>query len=86
VLRLTIQFAGEDYSQVLTAMTEKWGEGVEEVREEHDKSVWWDFDDGISVSVHLTPYADDASNSTDDILLVGLAEYSLPVTTPAGDL
>jgi len=70
----------------VTAMTEKWGEGVEEVREEHDKSVWWDFDDGISVSVHLTPYADDASNSTDDILLVGLAEYSLPVTTPAGDL
>jgi hypothetical protein len=65
VLRLTIQFAGEDYSQVL---------------------MWWDFDDGISVSVHLTPYADDASNSTDDILLVGLAEYSLPVTTPAGDL
>ena len=85
VLRLTFQFAGEDYSQVLTAMMEKWGEGVEEVRDEHDKSVWWDFDDGISVSVHLTPYA-DASNSTDDILLVGLAEYSLPVTTPAGDL
>ena len=85
VLRLTFQFAGEDYSQVLTAMMEKWGEGVEEVRDENDKSVWWDFDDGISVSVHLTPDA-DASSSTDDILLVGLAEYSLPVTTPAGDL
>ena len=85
VLRLTFQFAGEDYSQVLTAMMEKWGEGVEEVRDEHDKSVWWDFDDGISVSVHLTPYA-DASNSTNDIVLVGLAEYSLPFTTPAGDL
>jgi hypothetical protein len=41
VLRLTFQFAGEDYSQVLTAMMEKWGEGVEEVRDEHDKSVWW---------------------------------------------
>jgi len=85
VLRLTFQFAAEDYSQVLTAMMEKWGEGVEEVRDENDKSVWWDFDDGISVSVHLTPYA-DASNSTDDNLLVGLAEYSLPVTTPSGDL
>jgi hypothetical protein len=86
VLRLTFQFAAEDYSQVLTAMIEKWGKGIEEVRDENDKSVWWDFDDGISVSVHLTPYADDASASTDDILLVGLAEYSLPVTTPAGDL
>ena len=85
VLRLTFQFAGEDYSQVLTAMMEKWGEGIEEVRDENDKSVWWDFDDGISVSVHLTPNT-DTSNSTDDILLVGLAEYSLPVTTPAGDL
>jgi hypothetical protein len=85
VLRLTFQFAAENYPQVLTAMMEKWGEGVEEVREENDKSVWWDFDDGISVSVHLTPSA-DAFNSTDDILLVGLAEYSLPVTTPAGDL
>ena len=85
VLRLTFQFAGEAYSQVLTAMMEKWGEGVEEVRDEHDKSVWWDFDDGISVSVHLTPYA-DASNSTNDIVLVGLAEYSLPFTTPARDL
>jgi len=85
VLRLTFQFAAEDYSQVLTAMMEKWGAGVEEVRDENDKSVWWDFDDGISVSVHLTPYA-DASNSTNDIVLVGLAEYSLPFTTPARDL
>jgi hypothetical protein len=85
VLRLTFQFAGEDYSQVLTAMMEKWGAGIEEVRDEHDKSVWWDFDGGISVSVHLTPY-EGASNSTENILLVGLAEYSLPFTTPAGDL
>jgi hypothetical protein len=85
VLRLTFQFAGEDYPQVLTAMMEKWGEGVEEVRDENDKSMWWDFDDGISVSVHLTPYA-DASNPTDSNFLVGLAEYSLPVSTPAGDL
>ena len=85
VLGLTFQFAGGDYSQVLTAMREKWGEGIEEVRDENDRSVWWDFDDGISVSVHLMPYT-DASSSTDDIVLVGLAEYSLPVTTPAGDL
>ena len=85
VLRLTFQFAGGDYSQVLTAMMEKWGEGAEEVRDEDDKSVWWDFDDGISVSVHLTPYT-DASGSADSNFLVGLAEYSMPVTTPSGDL
>lgn len=85
VLRLTFQFAGEGYPQVLTAMTSKWGEGVEEVREEQDKSVWWDFDDGTSVSIHLMPVA-DASSATDSHYLIGLAEYSLPVATPAGDL
>ena len=85
VLRLTFQFAGEDYLQVLTAMTNKWGEGIEEVREEHDKSVWWDFADGTSVSVHLVPNV-NASSPEDGDLAIGLAEYSLPETTAAGDL
>jgi hypothetical protein len=85
VLRMTFQFASENYPQVLNAMTAKWGEGVAEVRDEFDESVWWDFDDGISISVHQTP--DDADpNSEEDLLLIGLVEYSLPVSTPEGDL
>ena len=85
VLRLTFQFAGADYPQVLTAMMDKWGEGVAEVRDEHDESVWWDFDDGTTISVHLIPET-DAASSTGSTATIGLAEYSVPVTTPAGDL
>jgi hypothetical protein len=85
VLRLTFQFAGADYPQVLTAMMDKWGEGVAEVRDEHDESVWWDFEDGTTVSVHLMPET-DAAASTGSSATIGLAEYSVPVTTPAGDL
>ena len=85
VLRMTFQFASENYPQVLNAMTAKWGEGVAEVRDEFDESVWWDFDDGISISVHQTP-GDADPNSEEDLLLIGLVEYSLPVGTPEGDL
>lgn len=85
VLRLTFQFAGEDYSQVFTAMMDKWGEGVTEDRDEYDKSTWWDFDDGSNVSVHLVPVA-DASTSTGKGVSIGLAEYALSITTAAEDL
>ena len=85
VLRLTFQFAGEDYLQVFTAMMDKWGDGIVEIRDEHDKSAWWDFDDGSSVSVHLIPDA-DASTSTGRKVSIGLAEYALSLKTPAGDL
>jgi hypothetical protein len=79
VLRLTFQFTGDEYRRVLNAMTTKWGEGVPEVREEHDESVWWDFEDGATVSVHQVP-------SEDDEHVIGLVEYSVSVTTPDGDL
>lgn len=85
VLRLTFQFPGEDYPQVVTAMTNKWGEGDEEIRDEHDESVWWFFDDEASVSVHLMPGA-EASYPADAGTAIGLAEYSLPITTAAEDL
>lgn len=85
VLRMTFQFQSEDYPQVLDAMTVKWGEGVAEVHDEYDESVWWDFDDGISVSVHRTP-VDADPDSKDKLNLVGLVEYSLPAASPAGDL
>jgi hypothetical protein len=79
VLRLTFQFTGDEYRRVLDAMTSKWGEGVAEEREEDDKSVWWDFEDGATVSVHQVP-------SEDDQHVIGLVEYSVSVTTPEGDL
>jgi hypothetical protein len=85
VLRMTFQFAGEDYPQVLDAMTAKWGEGIVEVFDEHTESYWWIFDDGISISVHQAP-ADTDPESAEDLVLIGLAEYSLPAESPAGDL
>ncbi len=83
VLRLTFQFEGQHYPLVLRAMSEKWGEGVHDVRGEADESMWWDFSDGSSVSVHHTPAEDEGR---DGVEYIGLAEYALPVTTPAGDL
>jgi hypothetical protein len=85
VLRLTFQFAGEDYADVIDAMTQKWGEGLVEVRDQYDESVWWDFDDGTSVSVHQT-LDSNGNTSGDNLSLIGLAEYALPTATPAGDL
>jgi hypothetical protein len=85
VLRLTFQFAGENYSLVTEAMTSKWGEGVMEVRDQFDESAWWVFDDGTSISVHQIP-ADDDTTVVEDSSSVGLAVYALPATTPAGDL
>ena len=85
VLRLTFEFAGENYSQVAEAMTSKWGKGVVEVRDRFDESVWWVFDDGTSISVHQMP-GDDDTTDVKDSSSFGLAEYALPATTPAGDL
>jgi hypothetical protein len=85
VLRLTFQFAGENYSRVTEAMTSKWGEGVPEVRDQFDESVWWVFADGTSISVHQVPGDDDATY-VENASSFGLAEYALPATTPAGDL
>jgi hypothetical protein len=85
VLRLTFQFAGEDYTQVIDAMSSKWGEGEVEVRGQFDESVWWIFDDGTSISVHQMPGTDDA-NHVEDFAPIGVAEYSLPPVTPEGDL
>ena len=79
VLRLTFQFSGENYPLVVTAMAEKWGRGVAEVRDDRDESTWWEFEGGVSVSVHRVP-GDSVSADT------GFAEYALPVTSPAGDL
>ena len=83
VLRLTFQFEGQHYPLVLKAMSDKWGEGLHEVRGEADESMWWDFSDGTSVSLHHTPLEDEGH---DGAASVGLAEYGLSVTTPAGDL
>jgi hypothetical protein len=85
VLRLTFQFAGQDYTQVIDAMTSKWGEGLVEVRDQFDESVWWVFDDGTSISVHQVPGTDDA-NHVEDFAPIGIAVYSLPPVTPEGDL
>lgn len=85
VLRLTFQFAGENYTQVIDAMSSKWGEGEAEVRDQFDESVWWIFDDGTSISVHQMPGSDDASQ-IEDFAPIGVAEYSLPPVTPEGDL
>ena len=83
VLRLTFQFPGEHYARVVGAMQSKWGEGVIEVRDEVDQSIWWDFEGGMTVSAHQVPAAvsDPAAR-----LSVGLVEYSLPVETPESDL
>jgi hypothetical protein len=64
-------------------MSDKWGEGLHEVRGEADESMWWDFSDGSSVSVHHTP-AQEAPESA--VSAVGLVEYALFDTTPADDL
>lgn len=85
VMRLTFQFDGQEYDRVVEAMKAKWGEGLVDSRDEFDESVWWDFEDGSSVSVHQTP-GDAGSGVIDVDNLVGLAEYSLAVATPAGDL
>jgi hypothetical protein len=85
VLKLTFQFAGEDYTQVIDAMSSKWGEGEAEVRDQFDESVWWIFDDGTSISVHQMPGTDDA-NHVEGFASIGVAEYSLPPVTPEGDL
>ena len=85
VLRLTFQIAGENYSRVREAMTSKWGEGVVEVRDQFDESIWWVFDDGSSISVHQIP-GDDDTTVVEDSSSFGLVEYALPTTTPAGDL
>lgn len=44
-----------------------WGEGFVEVRE------------GTSISVRHTP-ATDSTNSGDDVELIGLVKYSLPIS------
>lgn len=85
VLRMTFQFAGEHYERVVNAMVAKWGEGLIDTRDANDQSIWWDFEDGSSVSVHETP-GQSASSDFDTPVSVGLAEYSVPVTTPVGDL
>jgi hypothetical protein len=85
VLRLTFQFAGQDYAQVADALSSKWGEGQAEVRDQFDESVWWIFDDGTSISVHQVPGTDDA-NHVEDFASIGVAEYALPSVTPEGDL
>ena len=64
-------------------MESKWGEGIIEVRDDEDKSIWWDFEDGITVSAHLVPaQVPDATT----VVSVGLVEYSLPAATPEADL
>jgi hypothetical protein len=85
VLRLTFQFAGENYSRITEAMTSKWGEGIVEVRDQFNESVWWVFDDGTSISVHQMP-GDDDTTYVEDSSSFGFVEYALPATTPAGDL
>jgi hypothetical protein len=85
VLRLTFQFASDDYTQVLDAMSSKWGEGEVEVRNQFDESVWWIFDDGTSISVHQMPGTDDA-NHVENFAPSGVAVYSLAPVTPEGDL
>ena len=82
VLRLTFQFVGTNYPMVLRAMADKWGDGVHEVRGEKDESMWWDFSDGSSVSVHRSPTEDSRSDMTS----VGLVEYMLSASTPTEDL
>ena len=85
VLRMTFQFAGEHYERVVNAMMAKWGQGLIDARDTNDQSIWWDFEDGSSVSVHQTPGQSSASDF-DTPVSVGLAEYSLPAMTPVGDL
>ena len=83
VLRLTFQFEGQHYPLVLRAMSEKWGEGVHDVRGEADESMWWDFSDGSSVSVHHAPVQEAPESA---VSTVGLVEYALSDTAPADDL
>ena len=85
VLRLTFEFAGEHYPQILRAMEAKWGAGLPEVRGEQDQSMWWEFEDGAVVSLHQHPI-ENAPEDAADVAAVGLAEYALPTLTPTGDL
>jgi hypothetical protein len=85
VLRMTFEFAGEDHEQVLAAMVEKWGEGVEEIYDNADEVVWWVFGDGSSISVHKLR-ANVSNAASGDAAIAGLVEFALPETTPAGDL
>ena len=77
VLRMTFQFDGNYYAQVMDAIGQKWGEGFEDTSDGADSSVWWVFEDGTSISVH---------RAGSDAAPVGLVEYTLQDTTPAGDL
>jgi hypothetical protein len=83
VLRLTFQFEGQHYPLVLKAMSDKWGEGLHEVRGEVDESMWWDFSDGSTVSIHHAPMQEAPESA---VSAVGLVEYALSDTTPADDL
>lgn len=85
VLRITFQFAGNQYARVVEAMTTKWGAGVEEIRDRFDRSIWWDFEDGTSISAHQQPEAGDAEAAGPESSL-GLVEYALPTVTPSSDL
>jgi hypothetical protein len=86
VLRLSFQFAGDHYPQISRAMEAKWGTGIADVRGEHDRSMWWEFEDGAVVSLHEYPDQATQSSGVDAAAGVGLAEYSLPSLTPTGDL
>lgn len=85
VLRLTFQFAGSYYARVVEAMTTKWGDGIAEIRDRFDQSVWWDFEDGTSVSAHQQPAAGEAAAGSPESS-IGLVEYALPTVTPSTDL
>lgn len=85
VLRMTFAFDGQHYSQVTDAISQKWGDGMESAPEEAEPSLWWVFDDGTSISMHRTsPGA--APDPGSAAAQVGLVEYTLQETTPAGDL
>ncbi len=86
VLRLSFQFAGSEYPQISRAMEGKWGPGIADVRGEHDRSLWWEFEDGAVVSLHEYPNQESQSSGQEAAAGVGLAEYSLPTLTPTGDL
>ena len=86
VLQLSFQFAGSEFPQISRAMEAKWGPGIADVRGEHDRSLWWEFEDGAVVSLHEYPNQEAQSSAEAAAAGVGLAEYSLPTLTPTGDL
>lgn len=85
VLRMTFAFDGRHFSQVQDAISQKWGDGIEDSPDEPDSVVWWVFDDGTSISIHRT-LSGTAADPGSGAALVGLVEYTLQDTTPAGDL